>query len=523
MAKYKSSYSEFLEKLQQESWNLELIISLTALFAVYNSEWLLLKYDTIWSIALVGIPKFAAGIFITILFIARKVFLINLVIHIIMRGFWIGTIGLRQVSGDIQFDNLGYSSKFTDYLKKSIGDFDEFIERLEKFCSLIFAFTFLVVFYVISLFSLILFPVLITTITLTISESDFVESIIIFFLIFYLFGCVLVLIDFITNGCFKKLSHLKLSKIYYFIYRFYNTISFSFIYKSLYYNFVDDKYAKKFISFLIPYLCIISLQLFFSNTKYPHFKDIKNTEVAILDDRFYLDKRQDAGGINEIKYNTDYRKSNLPPFVMEKYKVDSGLTSIFFRLDANDKYLLEFKHGIPAKWKSGINFSFRDEIKDKSIFKKLDDNRKKYEDSISKILLNYKINTNDSISFYNVLNYSGVALNFMNFKKGDKYLRDSLNQLLKFTNLIDSLKTNISFKINSIQFRDSLKCFYYQHFNLSEPGIQCYYNSNILHKDLNEIEVARIYAKVSNLKFGNVKKEDVKYDTFKLSLPIIKL
>ena len=36
--------------------------------------------------------------------------------------------------------------------------------------------------------------------------------------------------------------------------------------------------------------------------------------------------------------------------------VDSGLTSIFFQTDANDKYLLEFKHGIPAKWKSGIQF-----------------------------------------------------------------------------------------------------------------------------------------------------------------------
>ena len=78
--------------------------------------------------------------------------------------------------------------------------------------------------------------------------SLIVESIIIFFFNLHLFGCVLVLIDFITNDVLK-IKLFKIIKIYYLFIDFYNTISFSFIYKSLYYNFVDDKYAKNLLAF----------------------------------------------------------------------------------------------------------------------------------------------------------------------------------------------------------------------------------------------------------------------------------
>ena len=82
---------------------------------------------------------------------AWLVFFTNLLMHVILRGLWIGAIGLRYVSGDIDYDKLKYSESFTKYFKKKVGGFDDYIERLEKICSSIFAYTFLLFFIFLSL------------------------------------------------------------------------------------------------------------------------------------------------------------------------------------------------------------------------------------------------------------------------------------------------------------------------------------------------------------------------------------
>lgn len=56
---------------------------------------------------------------------------LNLIIHVILRGLWIGALGFRYVSEYIDFDTLNYYSKFIKFLRKRIGSFDEFIEKFE--------------------------------------------------------------------------------------------------------------------------------------------------------------------------------------------------------------------------------------------------------------------------------------------------------------------------------------------------------------------------------------------------------
>ena len=82
-------------------------------------------------------------------------------IHVILRGLWIGALGLRYVSGDIEFDKLNYQNKFTGYLKKKIVSFDRYVARLENYCSVMFAVSFLLIFYVISIFMVIISIVII--------------------------------------------------------------------------------------------------------------------------------------------------------------------------------------------------------------------------------------------------------------------------------------------------------------------------------------------------------------------------
>ncbi|MBK7787543.1 MAG: hypothetical protein IPJ54_02980 [Saprospiraceae bacterium] len=68
---------------------------------------------------------------------------INLIFHVTLRGLWIGAIGLRYVSGEINYDQFRYADRVTQYLKNKVGSYDDFIENLERLCSVIFAYTFL--------------------------------------------------------------------------------------------------------------------------------------------------------------------------------------------------------------------------------------------------------------------------------------------------------------------------------------------------------------------------------------------
>lgn len=49
---------------------------------------------------------------------AYGVLLIRLLIHVLLRGVWIAAIGLRYVSGDIDYVKLGYQPRFTTWLAR---------------------------------------------------------------------------------------------------------------------------------------------------------------------------------------------------------------------------------------------------------------------------------------------------------------------------------------------------------------------------------------------------------------------
>lgn len=152
----KKSFSKWLSKLQQESWQLELLISGLVIFALLES---LTQFPHFYaSFKELGNSE-STGLYGTILLLATSIFhasvyifLINLIIHILIRSLWIGAIGLRYVSGDIDYENLNYSSRFTNYYQRKIGSFDKYIQQLENFSSILFSFTFLLFFILLSLF-----------------------------------------------------------------------------------------------------------------------------------------------------------------------------------------------------------------------------------------------------------------------------------------------------------------------------------------------------------------------------------
>ena len=256
----KTSFSRWLEILQQESWQLELLISGFAIFLLAES------YDPInhlgYRIGLLASGSNYYGILYIpyqVLLGAWYVLIINLVMHVLLRGLWISTIGLRYISGDIEFDSLRFAPRFQRFLRSRIKSFDLYIQRLERLCSIVFGFTFLIVFILISLglFSagIFVFAWIIEGVNRLYGGTYTLLIIPLFIL--YLFGGLLYGIDFISLGWIKKRK--RTARFYYPIYRFYSVITMANVYRPIYYNMIDNRYGKKVVLFLIPYLLLFSI------------------------------------------------------------------------------------------------------------------------------------------------------------------------------------------------------------------------------------------------------------------------
>lgn len=289
---YKSpAFKKLLDTLQQQSWELELIISGFAIFGLFTA------YDPI-RIELVNAEneqQIYRVVAFFILNIACSILLFNLLLHVILRGLWIGSLGLRYVSGDIEFDKLKYSERFTNYLKKRIISFDRYIANLENYCSVLFAISFLLIFYVLAMAMVIISIVLVASFII---EGDWLPeragsilgSILIMFIIT---GMFLTFIDFLTQGLLKK--NKWVAKFYFPIYWVFSFLTLSFLYRPLVYNFLDNRFGKRLILLLVPiYLVILVITTIeYRNSNYLA-KDLSSSSIFANKEN-YLDMLTEDG------------------------------------------------------------------------------------------------------------------------------------------------------------------------------------------------------------------------------------
>lgn len=274
----KPEFKKLLQKLQEESWQLELLISGFAIFGLFTAIEPI--YDAMREAQ--NNQQLYVSVIYTIGFISCAILIFNLILHVLLRGLWIGALGLRYVSGDIDYEILNYSPKFTKYLKKKVGSFDKYIATLENYCSIIFAISFLLIFYVLAITFTIITIVLIANYVL---DSDTLpgwvsKGIGIPIMIFICVGMMLTFIDFITLGFLKKKKWI--SKIYFPIYWVFSFITLSFLYRALVYNFLDNKFGRRLSLILVPfYILILVITSFqYKSSNYIHNKVSSSSIMA---------------------------------------------------------------------------------------------------------------------------------------------------------------------------------------------------------------------------------------------------
>jgi len=485
----RSSHKEFknlLDQLQMESWQLELIISGVAIFAVWELKSVvgsLRNFSNIYkessSIVSSIIPILGMG-----MSAAWIILFINLIVHIFSRGLWIGVIGLRYVSEDIDFDSLNYAPKFDRFLKNKVGPFDDYIEKLERFSSILFAYTFFLIFLLISFSSFIGFFVLIMTGTGYFELPDFVE---IGTAMFLFIGGLIVFFDFVFLGAIKKARDKTISGAYFWLYRFFSLITLSFLYRPVLYNFLDDKFARKFFLFSIPYFFII---LFFSGiifnpTPYFPFRDVthshdyKETAIESFSLQNYDDERKNLKqNFFGSKYSIKY--ASLPSKVFTK-----NYGQVFLRMYHRDENYFENKKGISSYDKNG----FLHEIGDKKEKDLIQHQLKEKGDSILKIHILEKVDIikklrknllEQPVLGTKILNDT-IVLDTIYWRNQKDSIRQVWNDKIKkarkdkIYNIKNAMLEINEVSIDNVPYNDSLSCKFYIHPNLGERGLLCFF------------------------------------------------
>jgi len=232
---------KWVKKLQNESWQAEILISggaFVALISILESAFGFFSF-LVFSTLIRGE---ILAVFSMLIFYGCLYLLIGFFIHLIFRGYWIGLIGLNSVfPKGINQERLAMKGRFSNLT----GDASNVtaILKLDELCGQIFALTFLV-FFSLSSFLLYLICMLLGSYGFSLLEWNLAGKIFqITFLIIGLFS----LIDFLTFGRLKRLNWL--AKFYYPLHYVISLITLSFLYRRLYYSLASN--IKSIYLFLI--------------------------------------------------------------------------------------------------------------------------------------------------------------------------------------------------------------------------------------------------------------------------------
>ena len=344
MTENKPHQEDWLEYLQRESWHLELLVSGFSIFLLVEAYDALVNGFRYINLNLALAPNLDGMLrsFLGISILAAWVLTINLVVHVFIRGFWIGAIGLRSVQEKIDIEKLGYSDFFTEKLKERVPSLDTMLHRLDILASVIFSFTFLIVFMFMSLFlfmtSLSLFLYLLQVGSKTVvGESVFGQILKIAgigFAFVYFFMGVITAIDTLSLGFFKK--YKRLSKLYFPIYKFMGVITMAGIYRSIYYSLIS-RFSKNKIRIA---LCVyIVLFFFFPFTKFDQyiFYPDNGGDYKLYRNE-YDDLRNDNSFIQTASIPTQIVKGDfLPLFIRYNVKDNKVLRKYCTEFDPKKK------------------------------------------------------------------------------------------------------------------------------------------------------------------------------------------
>jgi hypothetical protein len=239
----KEETPKWLRRAQEGSWEPEILISGIVLLALTQVPrlldqlhyWLEERTSTFYFYTSEG-----DDILFSILKVSSYWLIAGLITHLVMRSVWVSFVGLSYVyPNGIKFDNLKYQPSFQRKME-ALPSFEASVEKLENICSSIYSIAFLLVMATISaclymVFIIFLALMLSFVIPANITDNGGMDDIL---SVVTLFIAIPYFIDFLTLGGLKRIRFIR--KIYGPIYTVMSFITFSHVYRGIYYGLVTN-------------------------------------------------------------------------------------------------------------------------------------------------------------------------------------------------------------------------------------------------------------------------------------------
>lgn len=479
MTKENNNLKKWLDKLQEESWNLELIISGFSIFGLFKAKAFLDTQslffdandnlpDSLMTVAMLFFGLIYASVLISIGF---------LLLHVFLRALWIGAIGFRSVSGEIDYPKLNYNAKITNYLKKKLGSFDDYILKLEKASSLIFGYTFLLILILCSVLFYFLFFYIVSRISnQLLGNTNFnwiTNGIIMFLLVLALF----ITIDFFTGGALKKIKNKRLVTIYIFFNKIVSWLTLSFLWKLLYFNLVDRKKTKWLIYFVIPIFAILYVSITITYNPYSIFPKDFHSDGSKQFKSIAL--KEMARVSFQTQFYDNLRKQNEVIYVMSlpNNKTETKSIELFVKLSNTDEQII---------------------IKKDSTIKQI----------AIKGFHSYLITESEYEKELLSREKSLSTKNNDNYKTEQQLFRENLNKIMFSAKKLYFISINGEY-INN----DSIDILFHEHANQAEEGILLMFYAESIEKGMNLLTLEKLIYNYGTAAF----------DTLDFTIPFIYL
>ncbi|HAS41505.1 MAG TPA: hypothetical protein DCS93_13570 [Microscillaceae bacterium] len=143
--------SQWVKEVARQSWEPELLISGAAAYAslslpdVFKSVFL--TYQSEYMIGSSFLDLYFPALIYSVFASIGQILILTFVLHFSMRAFWVGMVGLLSVYPEgIRFDEIKYVNNYgKEFLKRKLTSVEEFIIRLDKWCSVLFSIAFIIV------------------------------------------------------------------------------------------------------------------------------------------------------------------------------------------------------------------------------------------------------------------------------------------------------------------------------------------------------------------------------------------
>lgn len=225
-SKEKTSEQDRLKLLQLNSWEAELLISALLLYALLSIP------DYVQEFRRANFPAGSmASLLLSALINALRILQIGYVVHIITRGVWVANVGLSFVFPQpLDLKKIGFKGRFRKELEHD-PELGTLVNRLERIASATYAVSFMLSGILFSGTIIVLIFVIYTQMVMIpafASANPFYSIPAILGMFAYCAVMLMVFVDFITNGFFRRDAWM--SKYYYYIAIVFRYLSGSFIY-----------------------------------------------------------------------------------------------------------------------------------------------------------------------------------------------------------------------------------------------------------------------------------------------------